>query len=77
MRSVRFDEELDAKVRLAAERSGETVSEFPRAAAGIRADEMLDQPHLGVFDDVIGTANGGGGRARRSGDAFTDVLLKR
>jgi len=52
------------------------VSEFIRRAAEERADKTLaDQPSL-RFDDVAGIIRGGGGRARRTGAAFTEGLVQ-
>ena len=74
MRSLRLDPELDRQVRRAAAIKGESVSEFIRHAAAKRAEETLAEHGRERFADVAGTVRGGGGRARRSGDAFTDAL---
>ena len=76
MRSLRLDPELNDKVRRAAEISGQSVSEFIRRAAEDRADETLISQPSGRFADVAGVVHGGGGRARRSGEAFTAGLAR-
>ena len=53
---------------------GESVSEFIRHAAATRAEETLAERGHESFTDVAGVVHGGGGRARRSGTAFTDTL---
>jgi hypothetical protein len=74
MRSLRLDPELDRQVRRAAAIKGESVSEFIRHAAAKRAEETLAGHGRERFSDVAGVVRGGGGRARRSGEAFTDAL---
>lgn len=74
MRSLRLDPALDRQVRKAAAVKGESVSAFIRHAAARRAEETLAEPGRERFADVAGSVRGGGGRARRSGDAFTDAL---
>jgi hypothetical protein len=75
--SLRLDPELDAKVRRAAEVKGESVSEFIRHAAEDRADEALRGSPGEMFGDVAGIVHSGGGQARRSGEAFLEILLER
>jgi hypothetical protein len=74
MRSLRLDPELDRQVRKAAAIQGESVSEFIRHAAAKRAEETLAEHGRERFADVAGVVRGGGGRARRSGEAFTETL---
>lgn len=76
MRSVRFDSDLERRVMLAAKARGESVSEFLRQAARERADATVGSP-AGAFDDVIGIVESGGGRASRTGDELTEVLVSR
>ncbi len=76
MRSLRLDQELDDKVQRAAEISGQSVSEFIRRAAEDRADETLMSQPAGRFADVAGVVHGGGGRAQRSGEAFSAGLAR-
>ena len=76
MRSLRLDPDLDEKVRQAAAVKGESVSEFLRRAAAERAEETLATRPSERFADVAGVVHGGGGRARRSGDAFGQSLAE-
>lgn len=74
MRSLRLDPELDERVRRAAAAKGESVSEFLRQAAAERAEETLAARPSEQFADVTGVVHGGGSRARRTGEAFTESL---
>jgi len=76
MRSLRLDPDLDERVRRAAAVKGESVSEFLRHAAAERADETLSAHPSKRFADVAGAVHGGGGRARRTGDAFGASLAE-
>ena len=76
MRSLRLDADLDEKVRRAAAAKGESVSEFLRRAAAARADEALAGRTSERFADVAGVVHGGGGRARRTGAAFSESLAE-
>ncbi|HEU0102347.1 MAG TPA: DUF1778 domain-containing protein [Mycobacteriales bacterium] len=69
MRSLRLDDELEDKLQRAAALRGESLSEFIRRAVDERARATLAATS-GAFDDVLGVVHGGGGRARRTGDAF-------
>jgi hypothetical protein len=77
MKSLRLDPQLEARLQLAAAAKGESLSEFIRRAATARADATLTAVPTTSFDDVVGVIRGGGGRARRTGAAFTDVLAER
>ena len=72
-----MDDDLDEKVRRAAAIRGESVSEFLRQAAAERAEDTLAGTVRERFADVAGAIHGGGGRARRTGEAFRDVLTRR
>ena len=74
MRSLRLDDDLDRQLRRAAAVKGESVSEFIRMAAAARVRETLRASARDQLADVIGAVHGGGGRARRSGEAFADAL---
>jgi hypothetical protein len=76
MRSLRLDPDLDEKVRRAARVRGESVSEFLRRAAAERAEGTLARRPSERFADVTGVVRGGGGRARRTGDAFAEALAE-
>lgn len=53
---------------------GESVSEFLRRAAAERAEETLAGDPSQRFADVAGVVHGGGGRARRTGPAFSESV---
>jgi predicted transcriptional regulator len=74
VRSLRLDPDLDDRVRRAAAAKGESVSEFLRQAAAERAEETLAGRQSEQFADVAGVVHGGGGRARRTGQVFTESL---
>jgi len=63
--------------RKAAAVEGSSVSEFMRRAIAERAERTLAGGAQERLHDVIGAINGGGGRARDSGDAFADLLAQR
>jgi hypothetical protein len=69
-----MDPELEERLQRAAAVAGESLSEFIRRAAAERADALLNSGHHEDFADVLGVIHGGGGRARRTGEAFTTVL---
>ena len=77
MRSLRIDAELEDRLQRAASITGESLSEFIRRAAAERADETLSLSRATEFGDVLGVVRGGGGRARRTGTAFTDLVTER
>jgi hypothetical protein len=74
MRSIRLDDELDARVRQAAMAEGASVSEFIRRAASERADHTLATGASERLADVLGAVHGGGGQARDTGAAFVETL---
>ncbi|MEW6472603.1 MAG: YlcI/YnfO family protein [Actinomycetota bacterium] len=74
MKSLRLDPELAERLERAAAATGETLSQFIRTAAAARADAILADRAETDWSDVIGVVHGGGGRARRSGTAFTELL---
>ncbi|MBA3372954.1 MAG: DUF1778 domain-containing protein [Euzebyaceae bacterium] len=77
MKSLRLDPELEGRLQRAAAIRGESLSEFIRRAAAERADATLVVGHVADFDDVLGVIHGGGGRARRTAAAFTDIVAER
>jgi hypothetical protein len=74
VKSLRLDAKLVERLQKAAALTGETLSEFIRRAAAARADAVLTGDAGDDWSDVIGTVQGGGGRARRTGEAFADQL---
>jgi len=77
MRSVRLDDEMDHRVRRAAEIEGVSVSEFLRRAASDRCERMLSVGAKDRLADVVGAIRGRGDQARRTGEAFTDALVEK
>jgi hypothetical protein len=74
VKSLRLDTELEQRLQRAAAATGETLSQFIRRAAAARADAVLAGGGDDDWSDVIGAVHGGGGRARRSGEALRDLL---
>ena len=74
MQSVRLDKELHRRLRAAARLSGEPVSQVIRAAIDEYVDHVLGRRLDRRLEDVIGVIESEGGRARRSGMAFTEIL---
>lgn len=77
MKTLRLDPELEKRLQHAATAAGESLSEFIRQAAAERADTVLDTGDREDFADVLGVIHGGGGQARRTGEAFGDMLVDR
>lgn len=77
MRSLRLDSQLDEMTRKAAAIEGSSVSEFMRQAIAERAQRTLAGGNRERLREAIGAINGGGGQARDSGGAFTDLLTRR
>jgi Protein of unknown function (DUF1778) len=63
--------------RKAAAIEGSSVSEFMRRAIAERAQRTLAGGNQERLRESIGAIDGGGGRARDSGAAFTDLLAQR
>lgn len=79
MPSIRMEPEMDRIVRRAAAQRGETLSEFLRTAAVERARNTLDNREQvdALLTDVIGSVQSDGESvARRTGDAFSDLLAE-
>lgn len=74
MKTLRLDPELEKRLQHAAVVAGESLSEFIRQAAAERADTLLNAGDREDFADVLGVIHGGGGQARRTGEAFGDLL---
>ena len=55
---------------------GESVSEFIRRAVTARTDETLSEDRRELFADVAGIVRSEGGRAERTGEAFTEALVE-
>ena len=76
MKTLRLTPELERRLQRAAAVAGESLSEFIRRAAAQRADTVLDSDAHDDLADVLGVIHGGGGNARRTGEAFTDTLVE-
>jgi hypothetical protein len=74
MKSFRFSSELEKKLSRAAEYVGLTESELVRQTVTLRCDEILGGALDEVWASVVGSVKGGGGRARRTHDAFRALL---
>jgi len=85
MRSLRLDDDLEARVQQAAKLQDMSVSEFIRSAAAQRAAEVLRGDSRAAFADVIGVVHSTDqqdtdsprGRARRTGEAFAEILASK
>jgi len=79
MRSVRLADDLERRIQRAASLDSVTVSEFVRRAVAERADRVLGEEVSSRerLRDSIGVAHGRGGRARRTGKAFSEEIAAR
>ncbi|MBD3869521.1 MAG: ribbon-helix-helix protein, CopG family [Acidobacteria bacterium] len=77
MRSVRLDEALETKLVEAASVSGKPVSDIIRQAIEERCEAILGRRLVHRLNDVTGIVHSRGGRARRSGEAFTAGLVRK
>jgi hypothetical protein len=77
VKTVRLSPDLEERLQRAAAVAGESLSEFIRCAAAQRADALLRDAGREDFADVVGVVHGGGGRARRTGTAFADLVADR
>jgi len=77
MRSVRLDDALESRLEEAARLEGKPVSSIIREAIDAHCEIILGQRLADRVRDVAGIVRGGGGRARRTGEAFRTVLRKR
>jgi len=69
-KSFRLDSGLEARLERAARAEGTSTSESIRRAIGQYCEQVLETTLASRLADVIGLGHGGGGRARRSGEAF-------
>jgi Family of unknown function (DUF6290) len=78
MLTVRLDDRLDKLTKKAAAMEGASVSEFMRRAISERAERTLAGGTQERLRDVLGAIHGGGGgHARDTGGAFTELLTQR
>ena len=76
-KSFRLDPGLKARLERASQAEGTSTSESIRRAIARYCDGVLGNTLQAKLADVIGIGNGGGGRARRSGEAFRRILRRR
>ena len=76
MRSVRLNEELEARLDEAARVTGLSVSELIRDAVRRRCDELLGERLSSRLGDVTGAVASRGGQSRRTGRQFLETLRK-
>jgi Ribbon-helix-helix protein, copG family len=77
VRSVRLDPDLEERLVRAAAAEGSTVSEFIREAVTERADRTLGDSPVERLADIVGVVHSTGGRARRTGKAFSEGLASK
>jgi hypothetical protein len=77
MKSVRLDDNLEAKLERAARALAMSQSEFLRDALVRRCDEVLGDSLEQRLAPVVGIVNSSGGRAAHSGKAFRAALAGR
>jgi hypothetical protein len=76
MKSVRLDNDLEAKLERAARALAMSQSEFLRDALARRCDEVLGGSLKQRLAPVIGIVSSRGGRAARTGAAYSAALVK-
>lgn len=77
MKSVRLDDNLEAKLERAARALAMSQSEFLRDALARRCDEVLGDSLEQRLARVVGIVNSSGGRAAYSGAAFRAAIARR
>jgi hypothetical protein len=77
MKSVRLDDNLQAKLKRAAQALAMTQSEFLRDALARRCDEVLGDSLEQRLAPVVGIVNSSGGRAAHSGVAFRAAMARK
>jgi predicted transcriptional regulator len=77
MKSVRLDDNLEAKLERAARALAISQSEFLRDALARRCAEVLGDSLEQRLASVVGIVNSSGGRAAHSGKAFRTSLARR
>ncbi|TMI82196.1 MAG: ribbon-helix-helix protein, CopG family [Bacillati bacterium ANGP1] len=75
-KSFRLGPGLKARLERVARAEGTSTSESIRRAIGRYCEQVLGAALAPRLTDVIGIGRGGGGRARRSGEAFRRVLRR-
>jgi predicted transcriptional regulator len=76
-KSFRIDPALEQRLCEVARREGTTVSAVVREAITRHCDQVLGADPWAEFADLIGVVHSEGGRARRTGEAFKQLLAER
>ena len=74
MKSVRFDDRLQARLSAAARAAGVTESEFIRQAVAERSEQLLGDSIEHRLSGVLGAISSRGGRARKASSHYLDLL---
>jgi hypothetical protein len=77
MKSVRLDDNLEARLKRAARAANMSQSEFIRDALARRCREVLGDSLAERLAPVIGIVHSSGGVAARTGEAFKELLAKK
>jgi hypothetical protein len=77
MKSVRFEAELEEKLRRAAAALEISQSEFIRDAVARRCNEVLTTSLYDEIAPLVGVIHSSGGRANDTGAAFRALLAKK
>lgn len=77
MRSVRLDDETEARLQETARVTGEPVSAIIRGALRRRCDEVLGQRLDRRLADIVGVVASGGGSSRKTGRDFAAAVEKK
>jgi predicted transcriptional regulator len=77
MRSVRLDDEMEGQLAEAARITGQPVSRIIRDAVAERCARLLGERLDRRLADVVGVIASDGGRAERTGEAFTALVKER
>jgi predicted DNA-binding protein len=77
MRSVRFDTELEERLKQVSELTGKPASEVIRTAVREHCEIVLGNRLDRRLADVVGSIASRGGSSRKSGRQFTEILKSR
>ena len=77
MKSVRLDDELEARLERAAQALNMSQSEFIRDAVNRRCEEILETSLAERLGSVVGLVKSSGGRAADTGAAFRKALSRK
>jgi hypothetical protein len=77
MKSVRLDSDLQARLKMAARKTGVSESEFIRAAIAERSDASLADGLEGRLTGLVGAIRSKGGRATKAHERYRELLKRR